>query len=134
MGPHYPDGQRVGNPAAAVFAAGLPCVQGRDRELYRRLVQVPGRQRDYGEHRHARHDSTPALEHTFREWARTRNWGDDWAEIERRAVVEMFPNPTGRVGRVEEIADMVAFLASPLAGFVNGANIRVDGGRIPTIN
>jgi len=77
---------------------------------------------------------TPALEHTFREWARTRNWGDDWAEIERRAVVEMFPNPTGRVGRVEEIADMVAFLASPLAGFVNGANIRVDGGRIPTIN
>lgn len=77
---------------------------------------------------------TPALEHTFREWARTRKWGDDWAEIERRAVAEMFPNPTGRVGRVEDIANMVAFIASPLAGFVNGANIRVDGGRIPTIN
>ena len=77
---------------------------------------------------------TPALEQTFREWARKRNWGDDWKEIERRAVAEMFPNPTGRVGRIEDVANMVAFLASPLAGFINGANVRVDGGRIPTIN
>ncbi len=77
---------------------------------------------------------TPALERTFRDWALKRNWGDDWAEIERRAVAEMFPNPTGRVGRLEDVANMVAFVASPLAGFVNGANLRVDGGRIPTIN
>src|SRR5215469_3267996 len=77
---------------------------------------------------------TPALERTFRDWARSRNWGEDWAEIERRAVGEMFPNPSGRVGRIEDIATMAAFIASPLAGFVNGANIRVDGGRVPTIN
>jgi 3-oxoacyl-[acyl-carrier protein] reductase len=77
---------------------------------------------------------TPALERTFRDWARARNWGEQWEEIERRAVAEMFPNPSGRVGRVEDIANMTAFIASPLAGFVNGANIRVDGGRIPTIN
>ncbi len=77
---------------------------------------------------------TPALERTFRDWARARNWGDDWAEVERRAVAEMFPNPSGRVGRVEDIANMAAFIASPLAGYVNGANIRVDGGRVPTIN
>ncbi|SRR5579875_111728 len=77
---------------------------------------------------------TPALEQTFRDWARARNWGEQWPEIERRAVAEMFPNPSGRVGRVEDIAAMAAFLASPLAGYVNGANIRVDGGRVPTIN
>lgn len=77
---------------------------------------------------------TPALERTFRDWARARNWGEEWSEIERRAVSEMFPNPSGRVGRVEDIAAMAAFVASPLAGYINGANLRVDGGRIPTIN
>jgi 3-oxoacyl-[acyl-carrier protein] reductase len=77
---------------------------------------------------------TPALERTFRDWARARNWGEEWDEVERRAVTEMFPNPSGRVGRIEDIANMAAFIASPLAGFVNGANIRVDGGRVPTIN
>ncbi len=77
---------------------------------------------------------TPALKQVFLDAARKRNWGDDWTEIERRVVAEMFPNPSGRVGRVEDVANMVAFVASPLAGFVNGANLRVDGGRIPTIN
>ena len=44
------------------------------------------------------------------------------------------PNPTGRIGRVHDIATMVVFLASPLAGFVNGANIHVDGGAVTAIN
>jgi NAD(P)-dependent dehydrogenase (short-subunit alcohol dehydrogenase family) len=44
------------------------------------------------------------------------------------------PNPSGRIGRVHDIATMVVYLASPLAGFVNGANIRVDGGAVTSIN
>jgi len=36
--------------------------------------------------------------------------------------------PAGRLGQVSEIAAVVAFLASPAAGFVNGAAIPVDGG------
>ncbi len=33
-----------------------------------------------------------------------------------------------RLGRVEEVADLVAFLASDKAGYINGAEIDIDGG------
>jgi 3-oxoacyl-[acyl-carrier protein] reductase len=72
------------------------------------------------------------------EWARgiakARGWRDDMAEIEPRIVQEVLPNSVGRVGRVEDIANAVAFLASPLAGFINGANLRVDGGSAQSVN
>jgi 3-oxoacyl-[acyl-carrier protein] reductase len=36
--------------------------------------------------------------------------------------------PVGRYGEPEELADLVAFLASPRAGYISGAVIPVDGG------
>jgi 3-oxoacyl-[acyl-carrier protein] reductase len=42
--------------------------------------------------------------------------------------------PFDRVGEVEEVADVVVFLASPLASYVHGVNIRIDGGYVPTVN
>lgn len=38
--------------------------------------------------------------------------------------------PLGRIGKPEELASLVAFLASPLAGYITGATIPVDGGAI----
>lgn len=77
---------------------------------------------------------TPALERTARAIARAQGWGDDWAAIEKNFVAGVVPNPTGRIGRTPDIAAAVAFLASPLAGFINGANLRVDGGLVTSIN
>lgn len=46
-------------------------------------------------------------------------------EAARRAI------PIGRLGRPEDIADIVAFLASPRAGYITGAVIEANGGRQP---
>ena len=36
--------------------------------------------------------------------------------------------PLGRVGKPEEVADLILFLVSERAGFIHGANITIDGG------
>ncbi len=55
-------------------------------------------------------------------WSRFRDRDPErFAEFERREF------PSGRLGTPEEIADVVAFVLSPRASWINGANIPVDG-------
>lgn len=42
--------------------------------------------------------------------------------------------PAGRLGTPEDLALMICTLASPRSGFVTGANYRVDGGQVRSLN
>jgi 3-oxoacyl-[acyl-carrier protein] reductase len=41
--------------------------------------------------------------------------------------------PASRFGEAEEVANAIAFLCSPAAGYINGINVPVDGGRTGTL-
>lgn len=71
---------------------------------------------------------TPEVEASFRALAAKRGWGDDWGEIETRAVEAFMPNPCGRMATRREVAELVTFLASARAGYINGSQLRIDGG------
>src|SRR4029453_13789088 len=72
--------------------------------------------------------ATDEVRETFRRRAAKRGWSGDDVELERRAGAEFRPNPGGRGGPVEEGGARTAFLASRHAGYINGANLRIDGG------
>ena len=57
-------------------------------------------------------------------WEKRREEGSPVYAAVKRAI------PFGRLGHPEEVADVVLFLASPLARWVTGQTITVDGGQL----
>ena len=64
--------------------------------------------------------------------------GGDWNRV-KDARPEFFEatektHPMGKIGDVDDVAKAVAFLASPAAKHINGANLTVDGGFMKRVN
>lgn len=53
---------------------------------------------------------------------------EDWKKEERRFALEFFHHAVGRLGRPDDLAAAVLYMASEQASFVTGAHLVVDGG------
>jgi 3-oxoacyl-[acyl-carrier protein] reductase len=58
----------------------------------------------------------------------SKNLGLQTDEERHAWAAESFKVPAARMGRPEEIASMIVYLCSDLAGYVTGNWIEVDGG------
>ncbi|MEX2232265.1 MAG: SDR family oxidoreductase [Cyclobacteriaceae bacterium] len=67
---------------------------------------------------------TDRLEEVLRDKA--AKTGKSFDEVREQMIREI---PAGRISDPHEVAAAAAFLASPAAGYINGINIPVDGGR-----
>ena len=76
---------------------------------------------------------TPEVEAQYLKRAQEYGWGDDFESAEEKIAEEFFPNPLRRIATREEVADVILFLASSRASFVNGQNIRIDGGAVDVV-
>jgi len=76
----------------------------------------------------------PGFTDTERLWSLIKTKSEE-ANIEEETVAANMKNqiPAGRFGAPEETAKAIAFLASPAAGYINGVNLAIDGGRLSCI-
>ena len=66
----------------------------------------------------------------FNKIAKKRGWPTDWNELERIITNSEFPNLTGKLVEMQEVADYVCFLCSQSARSITGQNLRLDGGSV----
>jgi 3-oxoacyl-[acyl-carrier protein] reductase len=97
-----------GNPGQANYAAAKAGVAGMTRALARELG--------------SRHITVNCIAPGFIATDMT----EGLPEAQKSALLQQIP--LGRLGTPEEIAHAVAFLASPLAGYITGAELHVNGG------
>jgi len=61
------------------------------------------------------------------------NAGTDFDTARQGLMDSLGGIPIGRTGRPEEVAELVAFLVSDRAPYINGTEIVIDGGTTPTV-
>jgi 3-oxoacyl-[acyl-carrier protein] reductase len=69
---------------------------------------------------------------------RRRSYLEHWAPLHDMTVDQAtiaFPKEAGiaRYGEPEEIAELIAFLVSPVARWMTGSTLRMDGGEVKSI-
>jgi 3-oxoacyl-[acyl-carrier protein] reductase len=72
--------------------------------------------------------ATTEIRERFTRRAQREGRPTDWPSVERDILEGFMPNPAGLVGEPEDVGFLVAFLASDRARYVNGADLRIDGG------
>jgi NAD(P)-dependent dehydrogenase (short-subunit alcohol dehydrogenase family) len=77
---------------------------------------------------------TPSVDRWLERVAEDHGWQHDRARTESWVVTTARPQTVNRIGTVDDVASAVTYLCSPMADFINGANIRVDGGSASAIN
>jgi NAD(P)-dependent dehydrogenase (short-subunit alcohol dehydrogenase family) len=78
---------------------------------------------------------TDMFERTLTAMGKANGWPDDMDARETKFMdLGLFPCASERYGRPEDIGALVAYLASPLSAFVNGADYRIDGGQVQSVN
>jgi 3-oxoacyl-[acyl-carrier protein] reductase len=78
--------------------------------------------------------ATETLQQFYMDFGKQNGWGEDWKTIEKKILEFVLDNNAGRLGLPQDVAQLVCFVASPLAGYVNGANLRIDGGSTVSVN
>lgn len=74
---------------------------------------------------------THALAISFANKVRVNSISPGWIDTTDSSIdgLDALQQPVGRVGKPEDIANMVLFLASDQASFITGENICIDGGQ-----
>ena len=78
------------------------------------------------------HALTHALAISLAGIARVNSISPGWIETTDKKYdgPDALQHPVKRVGRCEDIAEMILFLCSEKAGFITGENIKIDGGTV----
>jgi NAD(P)-dependent dehydrogenase (short-subunit alcohol dehydrogenase family) len=70
----------------------------------------------------------------FERRARKQGSATDRASLEALMLREFLPNPSGLVGTPEDVGNLIAFLVSERARYINAANLRIDGGAADSVH